>query len=113
MRIIALSIFTFFSSYTYAQQTSEPADNSDFSNRKVISRPRPEYWVMDTGTITLKIRINPEGNVIKADVDSTKCTSYNESLISNSIEAALKTKYSKIEKDSFYIGTITYKFSYE
>ncbi|MCL1938947.1 MAG: TonB family protein [Candidatus Azobacteroides sp.] len=72
---------------------------------------RPAYIVQEEGTIVTEITVDPQGNVIKAEIRLTGTNTDNASMRKSVIEAAKKTKFNAINGTQNQIGTITYRFS--
>jgi TonB family protein len=73
--------------------------------------PRPSYTVQDEGRIVIDITVDPQGNVILAEIGrGTNIT--NASMRQSAIEAAGKAKFSSISNNTNnQRGTITYNYS--
>ncbi|GHV50456.1 hypothetical protein FACS1894181_11040 [Bacteroidia bacterium] len=72
--------------------------------------PRPSYTVQDEGRIVIDITVDPQGNVILAEIGrGTNIT--NASMRQSAIEAAGKAKFNSISKTNNQRGTITYNYS--
>lgn len=70
----------------------------------------PTYNVDDYGTVVVDIIVDPQGNVIEANIGKGTTTA-NGSLRTESIRAAKRTKFSIVKTTNNQRGTITYKFS--
>lgn len=71
---------------------------------------KPVYTANDYGTIVVAIVVDPKGNVLEATIARGTNTA-NATLRSEARKAALKTKFSSINKSGNQSGTITYKFN--
>ena len=73
------------------------------------SLPLPNYRVQDAGTVTVKVLVDRNGNVVSAV--PLRSTTPNSSLLKSSVEAALKAKFNTSESaPDLQEGTITYKY---
>ena len=73
------------------------------------SLPLPGYKVQDAGTVTVKIMVDRQGNVVSAI--PLRSTTPNSTLLKASVEAALKAKFNTSETaPDLQEGTITYKY---
>ena len=70
---------------------------------------QPKYIVDESGTVVVNITVDPNGNVIAAEVGQGTNTG-NSSLRQESIKAARNTKFNAISTPNNQQGTITYKF---
>jgi hypothetical protein len=77
--------------------------------RQILKRASPAYEVDAEGVVIIEVSINRSGNVVKA-VNTNKSTTSNKDLIKSSIEAALKSQFSPIEKDTIIKTTLKYNF---
>ena len=71
---------------------------------------RPKYTVNDEGTVVINITVDPQGNVIQAEIGKGTNTP-NTSLRNEAIKAARSTKFNSVTTGNNQRGTITYKFS--
>lgn len=71
---------------------------------------RPKYTVNDEGTVVINITVDPQGNVIQAEIGRGTNTP-NTSLRNEALKAARSTKFNAITTGNNQQGTITYKFS--
>ncbi|GHT72822.1 hypothetical protein AGMMS50262_02700 [Bacteroidia bacterium] len=72
---------------------------------------RPEYTIQEEGSIVVEITVNPQGNVIHAEV-RLKGTNIEDAMMRRSaVEAARKTRFNSINESQNKIGTITYRYS--
>ena len=71
--------------------------------------PRPAYSVQEEGRIVLNITVDPNGNVIFAEIG--RGTNIDNATLRNSArEAALKAKFNRISGNNNQSGTITYGY---
>ena len=71
---------------------------------------KPAYSTDDYGTVVVDIIVDPQGNVVSADIGRGTNTP-STSLKAESLKAARKTKFSTADKPGNQKGTITYKFN--
>ena len=71
--------------------------------------PRPDYSVQEEGRIVINITVDPNGNVIFAEIGRGTNID-NANLRKSALEAARKAKFNKISGNN-QSGTITYKYS--
>lgn len=72
--------------------------------------PRPAYSVQEEGRIVVGITVNPQGNVIFAEIG--KGTNIdNDNMRKSALEAARKAKFNSISGNNNQSGTITYRYS--
>lgn len=72
--------------------------------------PRPSYTVQEEGTIVITVIVDPQGNVITADVRARGTNITNESMRRSAIEAARKARFAVINQADNQTGTITYRY---
>lgn len=84
----------------------------DNNKRQTIKIAHPNYEVDAEGVVVVEVSVDKSGNVIKAR-NTSKSTTNNKNLIDSSIQAAMKYKFSPIEKDTVTIETITNNFKLE
>ena len=72
--------------------------------------PRPDYNVQEEGRIVINITVNPQGNVILAEIGRGTNID-NTNLRNSSLEAARKAKFNSISGTNNQSGTITYRYS--
>jgi TonB family protein len=72
--------------------------------------PRPAYNVQEEGTIVVEITVNPQGDVLQAEIRLRGTTIENAHMRRSAIEAARKTKFNGIPGEQNQIGTITYHY---
>jgi TonB family protein len=73
--------------------------------------PRPSYSGMEEGRIVINITVDPNGNVIKAEIG--RGTSIDTpSMRKSALDAARRAKFNKIQGDNNQIGTITYNYKF-
>lgn len=87
--------------------------NFDLSGRSLGAGglQRPTYAVQEEGTIVVEITVDPQGNVINAEVRLRGTNIENASMRRSAVEAARKTKFNSISGSQNQIGSITYKYS--
>ncbi|MDR0613788.1 MAG: TonB family protein [Dysgonamonadaceae bacterium] len=96
--------------------TATAAGGSDYGEFNLGDRtlgaeglPRPAYSAQEEGNIVVDIVVNPQGNVIRAEIG--KGTTINSVTMRKSArDAALKAKFSSISRNSNQSGTITYRY---
>lgn len=71
--------------------------------------PRPSYTIQDEGRIVINITVNPQGNVISADIGRGTNID-NASMRQSALEAARKAKFNSINGTNNQSGTITYTY---
>lgn len=71
---------------------------------------QPGYTVNDYGTVVVNITVDPQGNVIHAEV-GRGTTTPNSALRQEAVRAAQRTKFNSITSVNNQLGTITYNFS--
>ena len=69
--------------------------------------PRPSYTIQEEGRIVINITVDPNGNVILADIGRGTNID-NASLRKSAIDAARRAKFNKIQGANNQSGTITY-----
>ncbi|MDL2256938.1 energy transducer TonB [Bacteroidales bacterium OttesenSCG-928-I14] len=72
--------------------------------------PRPSYSVQEEGTIVVEITVDPQGNVISAQVRTRGTNVTNPSMRKSATEAARKAKFAVINESNNQYGTITYRY---
>jgi len=72
--------------------------------------PRPSYSVQEEGRIVINITVDPNGNVIFAEIGRGTNID-NANMRTSAIEAARKAKFNKINGNNNQSGTITYRYS--
>lgn len=74
--------------------------------------PRPAYSVQEEGRIVVNITVNPQGDVIFAEIG--RGTNIDNLTMRNSaLEAARKAKFNTISGTNNQSGTITYRYSFK
>lgn len=71
---------------------------------------KPDYQVNDYGVVVVRIVVNQDGKVAIAEAGVRGTTTTNPRLINAAREAALKTRFSRVDKPGVQQGTITYRF---
>ena len=71
--------------------------------------PRPEYNVQDEGRVVVTITVNPDGKVIKTDINNRTNTT-NPALRQAALAAAKQATFNRVESLNNQMGTITYYF---
>ena len=71
---------------------------------------RPNYAVDDAGTIVVNITVDPQGNVINAEI-GRGTNIPNNTLRNEALRAARSTKFNVVNTGNNQKGTITYKFN--
>lgn len=87
--------------------------NGDYflGNRKPTNKPKPKYLCNEEGLVVVEIKVDNQGNVIKAIAGVKGSTNTAECLVTQAKEAALKTKWQSDEKaPSQQTGYIKYRF---
>lgn len=72
--------------------------------------PRPAYTIQEEGRIVINITVDPNGNVIFADVGRGTNID-NASMRKSALEAAKRAKFNSINGTNNQSGTITYRYS--
>ena len=72
--------------------------------------PRPSYTVQEEGTIVIEVTVNPQGNVIAAQVRARGTNITNQSMRTSAIEAARKARFAVVNESNNQHGTITYRY---
>jgi TonB family protein len=72
---------------------------------------RPAYAVQEEGTIVVEITVDPNGNVINAEIRLRGTNIENSSMRRSALDAARKTRFNIINGIQNQIGTITYRFT--
>ena len=71
--------------------------------------PRPDYSVQEEGRIVINITVDPNGNVIYAEIG--KGTNIDNNVMQKSaLDAARKAKFNSISGNNNQSGTITYRY---
>ena len=83
----------------------------DLGGRNMMGElPRPLYeGIQDEGRVVVTITVDPEGNVIKTQINNRTNTT-NLQLRKSAEEAALKTRFNAVDGVNNQTGTITYYF---
>lgn len=71
---------------------------------------QPSYTVDDYGTVVVTITVNPNGNVINAEIGRGTNTP-STTLLNAALKAARSTKFNAINSTNNQQGSITYKFN--
>lgn len=87
--------------------------NACVEGRNVLGTlPKPKYNVQESGTVVIRITVNPEGQVTSARYESNRSTVSSQKLIKAARNAAMNAKFTpKMNAPAIQEGTITYKFS--
>ncbi|MDR0541410.1 MAG: energy transducer TonB [Dysgonamonadaceae bacterium] len=72
---------------------------------------RPAYDVQEEGSIVVEITVNPQGDVVRAEIRLRGTTIENGNMRRSAVEAAEKTKFNGIGGTQNQIGTITYRYT--
>jgi TonB family protein len=71
--------------------------------------PRPSYSGQEEGKIVISIIVNPQGNVLSAEIG--RGTNITNNVMRNSaLDAARKAKFNTVERNENQSGTITYNY---
>ena len=93
--------------------TSNQADNVQgisLDGRSLIGRlPQPAYRSQEQGRIVVNITVNPNGDVIRAEI-GRDTTIDNANARNSALEAAKKAKYNRIQGTTNQSGTIIYNY---
>lgn len=83
----------------------------DLSTREMIKGTfkKPNFDVDDKGIVVVDIIVDPKGDVIETSIGKGTTTN-NASLRSESLKAAKKIKYNKIDSNENQQGSVTYHF---
>ena len=71
--------------------------------------PRPEFLSQEEGRIVINITVDPNGNVIAAEI-GRGTTIDNASMRNSALSAARRAKFNKIQGTNNQTGTITYNY---
>jgi TonB family protein len=71
---------------------------------------RPAYNVQEEGTIVVEITVNPQGDVIRAEIRLRGTNIENPNMRRAAVEAAQKTKFNTVNNEQNQIGAITYRY---
>ncbi|MFR9165262.1 MAG: cell envelope integrity protein TolA [Dysgonomonas sp.] len=71
---------------------------------------KPSYTANDYGTVVIDIIVDPQGNVVSADIGRGTNTP-STTLKNEALKAARRTKFAVVNKAGNQKGTITYKFN--
>lgn len=102
-----------FTPTSHTSSSSEIA-NTDFQlgNRKALSRPKPRYNCDAEGLVVVRIWVDNNGVVQKAEGGISGSTTSNTCLVQRAEEAALNSRFeADITATSLQLGTIRYRFS--
>jgi len=72
--------------------------------------PRPVYTIQEEGRIVVNITVNPNGNVIYAEIGRGTNID-NSSMRTSALDAARRAKFNSINGTNNQSGTITYRYS--
>ncbi len=91
----------------------EGSPNAHVEGRNVLGTlPKPAYNSMESGTVIIRITVNPEGQVIGARYEVNGSTISSKELITAARNAAMKSKFTpKMDAPVIQEGQITYKFT--
>ena len=82
----------------------------DLNGRGLVGDlPRPQYNVQDEGRVVVTITVSPEGEVMRAEINSRTNTT-NTELRKAALNAARKARFNKVNGLDNQSGTITYYF---
>lgn len=86
-------------------------DDFDLEGRSLspAGLPKPRYNVQEEGCVVVTIFVNPQGNVVRASINSRTNTS-SPALRKAALEAARKTTFNAVSQVEDQEGTITYYF---
>lgn len=100
------------SSKYYGNTGSGSNGDYNLAGRKALSKPKEQPDCQEEGTVVVRITVNKNGEVIKAEPGVKGSTNTAPCLLKPAKEAALKTKWnSDSNAPAFQVGTIIYKFS--
>ncbi len=100
------------SSKYYGNTGSGSGGDYNLAGRKALSKPKEQPDCQEEGTVVVRITVNKNGEVIKAEPGAKGSTNTAPCLLKPAKEAALKTKWnSDNNAPTFQVGTIIYKFS--
>ena len=71
---------------------------------------KPEYTEQNDAIVVVDIIVNPDGDVVSAEINSKKAFCANKALRENARRAAIQTKFNKVDSKENQRGSITYKF---
>lgn len=91
----------------------EGSPNAHVEGRNVLGTlPKPAYNSMESGTVIIRITVNPEGQVIGARYEVNGSTISSKELITAARNAAMRSKFTpKMDAPVIQEGQITYKFT--
>ncbi len=87
--------------------------NAHVEGRNVLGTlPKPTYNVQESGTVVIRITVNPEGQVTGARYEVNGSTVSSKELITAARNAAMNAKFTpKMDAPAIQEGKITYKFN--
>jgi outer membrane biosynthesis protein TonB len=96
----------------YGNTGSGSGGNYNLAGRKALSKPIEQPGCQQEGTVVVRITVDKNGKVIKAEPGYKGSDNTHPCLLKPAKEAALKTTWNADEKaPSSQVGTIIYKFS--
>jgi TonB family protein len=86
---------------------------ANLNGRKDLSLPKPEYTTQKEATVIVRVTVDRQGNVTKAESGVKGSTTLDSQLLEAARKAAMDAKFDvNANAPAFQIGTITYKFRY-
>lgn len=80
-------------------------------NRKALKLPPPEYPGQKNGKVVVKVWVNKEGKVVKAEAGEKGSTLYDKTFLTASENAAMQAHFDvAADAPEMQVGTITYVF---
>lgn len=94
-----------------AGHSSGDGGNYTLKGRSAVKLQQPSRKTSKVGTVVVKITVNWEGKVVKAEYEPTNSNSADRELMDMAIEAAKKSKFNALPTQAEeQVGYITYKF---
>lgn len=97
-------------SYTGEPGTGGGRISASLTGRQATSLPKPNYNSDEQGTVVVKIWVDENGKVYRAEAGEKGTNTTDTALLNAAKEAALKSRFSVRENVVAQQGTISYKF---
>ena len=94
------------------QSQSSNLGTYNLNGRSLEAGPRPAYAGQSEGRIVINITVDPNGNVIMAEI-GRETTIDDASMRKSALEAARKAKFNRISGNNNQSGTITYWYTFK
>ncbi len=101
----------------YKEKASEPVKVEgatavwhDLKDRAEQSIHIPAYLCKGQGRIVVKVRVDPAGKVVKADIDTRQSTTDQECMVENALRSARNARFSDSRTGTDQSGSIYYLF---